>query len=257
MNQASEDKELPLVQHLIELRNRLLYTVYFLFGVFVCLFPFANEIYGFVSAPLLAVLPEGTSMIATDVISPFFTPMRLTFYLAVYISIPFIFYQIWAFVAPGLYRHERRLAGPLMLSTILLFFAGMAFAYLLVLPMLFSFTMGIQLEGVSAMTDITKYLDLVLQMFLAFGLAFEIPVATVLLILSGVVSAEALAEKRRYIIVGCFVVGMILTPPDVFSQTMLAVPMWMLFESGLFFGRLLKKRGDERRATEEKASEQQ
>lgn len=257
MNQASDDKEQPLVQHLIELRNRLLYTVYFLFGVFVCLFPFANEIYGFISAPLLAVLPEGTSMIATDVISPFFTPMKLTFYLAVYICIPFIFYQIWAFVSPGLYKHERALAGPLMLSTVTLFFSGMAFAYFLVLPMLFSFTMGIQLEGVAAMTDITKYLDLVLQMFLAFGLAFEIPVATVLLILSGVVSPEALAEKRRYIIVGCFVVGMILTPPDVFSQTMLAVPMWMLFEAGLFFGRLLRKRGDERRAAEEKASEQQ
>lgn len=255
MNQASEDKEQPLVQHLIELRNRLLYTVYFLFGVFICMFPFASEIYGFISAPLLAVLPEGTSMIATDVVSPFFTPMKLTFYLAVYISIPFIFYQIWAFVSPGLYKHERDLAGPLMLSTITLFFSGMAFAYYLVLPMLFSFTMGIQLEGVAAMTDITKYLDLVLQMFLAFGLAFEIPVATVLLILSGVVSPEALAEKRRYIIVGCFVVGMILTPPDVFSQTMLAVPMWMLFEAGLFFGRLLRKRGEDRRAAEEKVSE--
>lgn len=255
MNQsAQDDKEQPLVQHLIELRNRLLYVVYFLLAVFLCMFPFATDIYAVVSAPLQAVLPQGTSMIATDVISPFLTPLKLIFYLSLYVTIPFILYQLWRFIAPGLYLHEKQLAAPLMISSVVLFFAGMAFAYFLVLPMLFSFTMGIELEGVSTMTDITKYLDLVLHMFLAFGIAFEIPVATVLLILAGVATPEGLAEKRRYIVVGCFVVGMMLTPPDVFSQTMLAIPMWMLFESGLFFGRIMKRRGEERVAAEEKAS---
>lgn len=245
MNASSPDKEQPLVQHLIELRTRLLHIVYFLLAVFACLFPFAAEIYAIVSAPLQAVLPAGTSMIATDVISPFLTPLKLTFYLALFLAVPFILYQIWAFIAPGLYKHEKQLAAPLLISSVLLFFAGMAFAYFLVLPMLFNFTMGIELEGVSTMTDITKYLDLVLHMFLAFGFAFEIPVATVLLIHAGIVTPEGLAEKRRYIVVGCFVVGMLLTPPDVFSQTMLAFPMWMLFEAGLFFGRMIKKRSEE------------
>ena len=245
MNQPS-DKEQPLVQHLIELRTRLLHIIYFLLIVFACLFPFATDIYGIVSAPLQAVLPADTHMIATDVISPFLTPLKLTFYLSLFIAVPFILYQIWAFIAPGLYKHEKQLAGPLLLSSVLLFFTGMAFAYFLVLPLLFNFTLGIELEGVSAMTDITKYLDLVLHMFFAFGFAFEIPVATVLLIHAGIVTPEGLAGKRRYIIVGCFVVGMLLTPPDVFSQTMLAIPMWMLFEAGLFFGRLVKKRNEER-----------
>ena len=257
MNRSVEDdKEQPLVQHLIELRNRLLYVIYFLLTIFVCLFPFTTDIYAVVSAPLQAVLPKGTNMIATDVISPLLTPLKLTFYLSLYIAIPFILYQIWRFIAPGLYRHEKELAAPLMISSVVLFFSGMAFAYFLVLPMLFGFTMGIELEGVSTMTDITKYLDLVLHMFLAFGIAFEIPVATVLLILAGVATPEGLAEKRRYIVVGCFVVGMLLTPPDVFSQTLLAVPMWMLFESGLFFGRLMKRRSEARIAAEEKANEQ-
>jgi sec-independent protein translocase protein TatC len=257
MNRSVEDdKEQPLVQHLIELRNRLLYVIYFLLAIFLCLFPFATEIYAVVSAPLQAVLPKGTNMIATDVISPFLTPLKLTFYLSLYIAIPFILYQIWRFIAPGLYQHEKELAAPLMISSVVLFFSGMAFAYFLVLPMLFGFTMGIELEGVSTMTDITKYLDLVLHMFLAFGIAFEIPVATVLLILAGIATPEGLAEKRRYIVVGCFVVGMLLTPPDIFSQTLLAVPMWMLFESGLFFGRLMKRRSEARIAAEEKANEQ-
>jgi sec-independent protein translocase protein TatC len=245
MNKPGKDQEQPLVQHLIELRTRLLHIVYFLLAIFICLFPFATEIYGIVSAPLQAVLPAGTSMIATDVISPFLTPLKLTFYVALFFAVPFILYQIWAFIAPGLYKHEKQLAMPLLLSSVVLFFAGMAFAYFLVLPMLFNFTMGIELEGVSTMTDITKYLDLVLHMFFAFGFAFEIPVATVLLIHAGIVTPEGLAEKRRYIVVGCFVVGMLLTPPDIFSQTLLAVPMWMLFEAGLFFGRLAQKKSAE------------
>jgi sec-independent protein translocase protein TatC len=245
MSQSANDKEQPLVQHLIELRTRLLHIVYFLLIVFGCLFPFATEIYAIVSAPLQAVLPEGTNMIATDVISPFLTPLKLTFYVSLFLAVPFILYQLWAFIAPGLYKHEKQLALPLLVSSVILFFAGMAFAYFLVLPMLFDFTMGIELEGVSTMTDITKYLDLVIHMFFAFGFAFEIPVATVLLIHAGIVSPDALAEKRRYIVVGCFVVGMLLTPPDIFSQTLLAIPMWMLFEAGLFFGRLVQKRSEE------------
>lgn len=235
---AASATEQPLVSHLIEMRTRLLRMFYCFILVFACLFPFATEIYGHVSAPLRAVLPADTHMIATDVISPFFTPLKLTFALAFFISVPFILYQLWGFIAPGLYKHEKRLAAPLLISSVLLFFAGMAFAYFVVLPMLFRFTVGIELQGVSTMTDISKYLDLVLQMFFAFGFAFEIPVATVLLILAGVATPEGLAQKRRYIIVGCFVVGMFLTPPDILSQTMLAVPMWMLFEAGLFFGRL-------------------
>lgn len=242
------DKEQPLIQHLLELRTRMLHTLYFLGIVFACLFPFASEIYGIVSAPLQAVLPKGTSMIATDVISPFFTPLKLTFYVSLFLGVPFILYQIWAFISPGLYKHEKQLAMPLLASSVVLFFAGVAFAYFVVLPMLFAFTMGIQLEGVSTMTDITKYLDLVLQMFLAFGFAFEVPIATILLIHAGIVTVEGLAGKRRYIIVGCFVVGMVLTPPDVFSQTLLALSMWSLFEAGLFFGRLVQKRSEEREA---------
>ena len=242
----TNDSEQPLIQHLIELRTRLLHIVYCLLAVFLCLFPFSTQIYGLISAPLLAVLPEGTSMIATDVISPFLTPLKLTFYVALFVSVPFILYQIWAFIAPGLYRHEKQLAAPLLVSSVLLFFAGMAFAYFVVLPLLFNFTMGIQLEGVNAMTDITKYLDLVLHMFFAFGFAFEIPVATVLLIHAGIATTEGLAAKRRYIIVGCFVLGMLLTPPDILSQLFLAIPMWMLFEAGLFFGRIVEKRNDEK-----------
>lgn len=248
----ANDKEQPLVQHLIELRTRMLHTLYFLFAVFICLFPFASEIYSVVSAPLQAVLPKGTNMIATDVISPFLTPLKLTFYVSLFLGVPFILYQIWAFISPGLYKHEKQLALPLLISSVLLFFAGVAFAYFLVLPMLFNFTMGIQLEGVSTMTDITKYLDLVLQMFFAFGFAFEIPVATVLLIHAGIVTVEGLVNKRRYIIVGCFVVAMVLTPPDVFSQTLLALSMLSLFEAGLFAGRLVQKRSEERESESNK-----
>lgn len=242
MTIEANDKELPLVQHLLELRTRLLHIIYCLIGTFFVLFPFATDIYSLVSKPLIAVLPAGASMIATDVASPFLTPMKLTFFVALLITVPFILYQIWAFIAPGLYKHEKRLALPILVSSVLLFFAGMAFAYFLVFPTIFRFMTGIGLEGVTTMTDITKYLDFVLHMFFAFGFAFEIPVATVLLIHAGAVTPEGLAAKRPYIIVGCFVIGMLLTPPDVMSQLMLAIPMWMLFEAGLLCGRLIQKR---------------
>lgn len=239
MSDSNQDQELPLVQHLIELRQRLLRIVIFVLIVFCGLFYFANEIYYLVSAPLQNLLPDNSSMIAVDVISPFLTPLKLTFFVAVLISIPYILYQIWAFIAPGLYRHEKRLAVPLLASSVLLFYFGMAFAYFVVFPLLFSFVTGIGLTGVATMTDISKYLDFVLQLFFAFGFAFEIPVATVLLIHACIISPEGLIQKRPYIIVGCFVVGMLLTPPDVFSQILLAVPMWMLFEVGVFFGKFV------------------
>jgi sec-independent protein translocase protein TatC len=241
MNQPRQDQELPLVQHLIELRTRLLHIILFVLVIFGGLFYFANDIYYLISAPLQKLLPENSSMIATDVISPFLTPLKLTFFSAILLAIPFILYQVWAFIAPGLYKHEKRLAVPLLISSILLFYLGMAFAYFVVFPLIFSFITGIGLTGVATMTDITKYLDFVLQIFFAFGFAFEIPIATVLMIHAGIISPDGLAKKRPYIIVGCFIVGMLLTPPDVFSQVLLAVPMWMLFEVGIFFGRFVYK----------------
>lgn len=248
---SQQDQELPLVAHLIELRNRLLRIIVVVVALFCGLFYFANDIYYLISAPLQKLLPETSSMIATDVISPFLTPLKLTFFSAVVLAIPYILYQVWAFVAPGLYKHEKRLIFPLMTSSVLLFYAGMAFAYFVVFPLLFSFITGIGLTGVNTMTDITKYLDFVLQMFFAFGLAFEIPIATVLLIHAGVISPDGLTKKRPYIVVGCFVVGMLLTPPDVFSQILLAIPMWMLFEVGVFFGRIVDKNKKAREAEEE------
>ncbi len=246
------DKELPLIQHLIELRTRLLHTVIFVLVVFCCLFYFANDIYYIISAPLQNLLPENTSMIATDVVSPFLTPLKLTFFAAVLLSIPYILYQIWAFIAPGLYKHEQRLAAPLLISSVLLFYAGMTFAYFVVFPLLFGFVTGIGLEGVATMTDIAKYLDFVLQLFFAFGFAFEIPIAVILMIHAGVLTPDSLAAKRPYIVVGCFIIGMLLTPPDVFSQILLAVPMWMLFEVGVFIGRALHKNKEAREIEEAK-----
>ncbi len=247
MTNNATDKEQPLVQHLIELRTRLLHIFYCLLAVFLCLFPFSSEIYGLISKPLLAALPAGANMISTGIISPFATPLKLTFFAALLIAIPFVLYQIWAFIAPGLYKHEKQLAVPLLISSVLLFFVGMAFAYFVVMPMLFRFTTGIALEGVVQSPDISSYLDMVLHMLIAFGAAFEIPVATVLLIVAGVVQPETLAAKRRYVVVVCFIVGMVLTPPDIFSQTLLALPMWMLFEAGLLAGRLLKRKSRERK----------
>ena len=208
---------------------------------FFGLFSFANEIYEFVAAPLTVYLPENTQMIATDVASPFLAPFKLTLLAAVFISIPFILFQIWAFVAPALYQKEKRLALPLFISSVVLFYAGMAFAYFVVFPLVFGFFTSVGPESVSVMTDISSYLSFVIKLFFAFGFAFEIPVATVMLIAAGIMSVEGLAKKRPFVIVGCFILGMFLTPPDVISQLLLAIPMWMLFETGLFFGRLIKK----------------
>src|SRR5690606_7115269 len=239
MSSSRHDQELPLIQHLLELRTRLLHIVIFVLVIFGCLFNFATDIYYLISAPLQKLLPVDSTMIATDVISPFLTPLKLTFFSAVLIAIPYILYQIWAFIAPGLYKHEKRLAVPLLASSVLLFYCGMLFAYFVVFPLLFTSVTGIGLTGVGTMTDITKYLDFGLQMFFAFGFAFEIPIAAVLLIHAGIISPDGLTQKRPYISVGCFFIGMLLTPPDVFSQVLLAIPMWMLFEVGVFFGRFV------------------
>lgn len=235
------DQEMSLVQHLVELRSRILRSVLFIVVVFLGLFYFANDIYDFVSEPLQRFLPENSTMIATEVASPFLTPFKLTFFVALFLAMPYVLYQVWSFISPALYHRERRLAMPILVSSILLFYAGMAFAYFVVFPLIFSFFTSVGPANVTVMTDISSYLDFVLKLFFAFGLAFEIPVVAVILIVAGVVTPDGLAHKRPYIIVGCFVVGMLLTPPDVLSQTLLAVPMWLLFEAGLLFGRLLTR----------------
>ncbi|MDZ7783156.1 MAG: twin-arginine translocase subunit TatC [Halioglobus sp.] len=238
----SHDQPMPLVAHLTELRDRLLRALLAVLVVFLCLFPFANDIYAAVSKPLRAILPEGTSMIATEVASPFFTPFKLTLFVAVFLAMPYVLYQVWSFIAPGMYRQEKRLAVPLLASSVVLFYAGAAFAYFVVFPLIFAFFTSVGPEDVQIMTDINSYLDFVLKLFFAFGIAFEIPIAAVLLISAGVTTPEALAQKRPYIIVGCFVFGMLLTPPDIISQSLLALPMWLLFEAGVYFGKLMQRR---------------
>ncbi len=242
---TDSDQEMPLVSHLTELRTRLLRIVGFVLLLFAGLFYFAQDIYALVAAPLRAYLPEGATMIATGVASPFLTPFKLTMMVALFLSMPIILHQVWGFIAPGLYKHEKRIAVPLLISSILLFYGGMAFAYFVVFPIMFGFFASVTPEGVAMMTDIGQYLDFVLTLFFAFGVAFEIPVATFLLIWIGIVDIAALRKGRPYVVVGCFVVGMVLTPPDVFSQTLLAVPMWMLFELGLLCGALVKRRDEQ------------
>ncbi len=236
------EQEMPLVAHLTELRTRLLRCVIAVLVLFAGLFYFSQDIYALVAAPLRAYLPEGATMIAIGVASPFLTPFKLTLVVALFLAMPVVLQQIWGFIAPGLYQHEKTVAIPLLVASILLFYAGMAFAYFVVFPIMFGFFASVTPEGVAMMTDIGQYLDFVLTIFFAFGVAFEIPVATVLLIWIGVVSVETLRKSRPYVVVGCFIVGMLLTPPDVFSQTLLAVPMWMLFEIGLLFGSMLQTR---------------
>lgn len=247
--------EQPFVRHLIELRDRLMRVVLVVVVIFLALFSFANDIYSYLAEPLMRHLPEGASMIATEVASPFLTPFKLTLVLSMFIAVPIILYHFWAFIAPGLYKKERRLIYPLMLSSTLLFFLGMAFAYYVVFPLVFGFLIGIAPEGVSVMTDITKYLDFVLKMFFAFGLAFEVPIATILVVWSGMTTAKELAKKRPYIIVGAFVFGMLLTPPDVISQTLLALPMWVLFEFGLIFSRWYTKPAEKENEDSDGSSE--
>ncbi|MFV9614776.1 MAG: twin-arginine translocase subunit TatC [Gammaproteobacteria bacterium] len=235
------EKEQSLMDHLIELRDRLLHMVLAILIVFISLFAFSEDIFTIAAQPLLSLMPEGTSMIATGVTSPFLVPFKLVLLLSVLLTIPYLLHQIWAFIAPGLYLHEKRMATPLLISSVVLFYCGIAFAYFVIFPILFGFFIGIAPEGVAVMTDIGQYLDFIIAIFLAFGIAFEVPVATFLLIAAGVTSADKLAEKRPYIIIGAFVVGMMLTPPDVISQSLLAIPIWLLFELGLIASRLFLK----------------
>ena len=240
-----DQREQTLMDHLIELRDRLMRMVLAILIMFVALFAFSEDIFTIAAQPLLNLMPEGTSMIATGVTSPFLVPFKLVLLLSVLLTIPYLLHQIWAFIAPGLYRHEKRLATPILISSVILFYCGIAFAYFVIFPILFDFFIAIAPEGVAVMTDIGQYLDFIIAIFLAFGIAFEVPVATFLLIAAGVTSADKLAEKRPYIAIGAFVIGMLLTPPDVISQSLLAVPILLLFELGLIASRIFLKEKEE------------
>jgi len=248
-----ESNEQPFLDHIIELRSRILRALLVVLVLFFPIYYFANDIYQFVAAPLLAHLPSNSGMIATEVASPFLTPFKLAIFTAVFAAMPFVLHQAWAFVSPGLYLHEKRFAMPLLISSVLLFYGGMAFAYFLVFPLVFQFFAAVTPFGVTMMTDINKYLDFVLKMFFAFGFAFEIPIAILLMVWSGLSSSKSLAAKRPYVIVGCFVVGMLLTPPDIISQLLLAIPTWMLFEVGVFLARFVEREAEAREAEREAA----
>jgi sec-independent protein translocase protein TatC len=238
-DEETKDEELSFLDHLVELRSRLLKSCLAVLLVLLVLLPFARKLYALLAAPLTAVLPAGSSMIAIDVASPFLTPFKLALLLALILSIPVVLYQIWAFVAPALYRQEKRLARPLLYSAVFLFYAGCAFAYFVVFPLVFGFFTRVAPDGVTVMTDISKYLDFVMTLFLAFGITFEVPIATIILVATRVITVEKLAKMRAYVVVGAFAMGMFLTPPDVISQTLLALPMWLLFEIGLLMCRIL------------------
>ncbi len=239
--QTGDDKleEGSLISHLIELRSRLVKASVSVLIVFIGLVPFAQQIFSMVADPLIEQLPEGSSMIATEVASPFLTPFKTTLFVALFFAMPIVIYQVWAFVAPGLYRKEKRFAVPLVVSSIVLFYLGIAFAYFIVFPLMFAFFNSVTPEGVQMMTDISSYLNFILTIFFAFGLAFEVPIATVMLVSTGITSPDSLKNKRPYVFLGSFVVGMLLTPPDIISQTLLAVPIYLLFETGILMSKLM------------------
>jgi len=252
MVDASNAPEEGILTHLIELRDRLLKMLLAVGVLFLCLFWFRDKIYTWLASPLLAHLPDGAQMIAIDVAAPFFIPFKLVLMVSVFAAVPYLLYQIWAFVAPGLYKHEKQLAFPLLLSSTLLFYIGVLFAYYVVFPLVFGFFTAVAPEGVAVSTDIGRYLDFVITIFFAFGIAFEVPVATVLLVVTGITTPDDLAKKRPYFVVAAFIVGMFLTPPDIISQTLLALPMWLLFEVGIFFSRqMLKRKANASKAIDE------
>lgn len=252
---SSKKEEMTFVSHLLELRDRLLRIMLVVIVIFLCLFYFANDIYTYLAGPLTSHLPEGSMMIATGVASTFLIPFKLTLILSIFAAMPFILYQIWGFVAPGLYRHERKIAVPVLAASSFLFYLGMAFAYYVVFPLVFSFFAAATPEAITYTPDIGSYLDIVLTLFFAFGVAFEVPIATVLLVWSGTITADKLAEKRPYVVLGAFVVGMFLTPPDVISQTLLALPMWVLFEIGIICARIYIPKKQEEEYSDTKPSE--
>ena len=241
-NVSEVGSELSLIDHLIELRDRILKSLLAILVLFLSLFYFANDIYTFVATPLINVLPENMGMIAIDPTSPFFAPFKLTFYVSLFLAAPYILYQLWSFIAPGLYQNEKALAIPLFASSVILFYAGIAFAYYVLFGFVFAFFVSVAPEGIMVTPDINSFLSFALTIFFAFGMAFEIPIAVFLLIWAGIVEPDDLSSKRPYVVVGCFVVGMLVTPPDPFTQSMLALPMWLLFEIGIFCGRLIKKK---------------
>lgn len=245
---ATTDKEQPLVEHLLELRNRLLRSIAAVLIIFLGLIYFASDIYTFFATPIQALLPHGSSMIATDVAAPFFAPFKLTLILSFFIAVPYVLLQLWSFIAPGLYSNEKKLAVPLFVSSVLLFYLGIAFCYYVVFPLVFGFFTSIAPEGIAVTPDITSYLSFILKLFFAFGLAFEIPIATFILIRAGVTTRQSLADKRPYIVVVCFVFGMLLTPPDIISQSLLAIPAWLLFEVGLLMSRLVEEKASKSEA---------
>jgi sec-independent protein translocase protein TatC len=238
---ASEVGSGNLMSHLVELRDRVLRMVIAILVIFLCLFCWANDIYTYLAGPLTSHMPEGSTMIAIDVASPFLTPFKLVLMLSIFLAMPVILYQFWAFVAPGLYKTEKRIAGPLLVSSILLFYAGMAFAFYVVFPLIFGFFTSVGPEMISISTDIGRYLDFVLALFFGFGLAFEVPIATIILVAVGITTPRKLRQMRPYVIVGAFVTGMLLTPPDIISQVLLAVPIWILFEAGLIVSAIMFK----------------
>ena len=245
MTSAEDEKELTLIDHLVELRDRILKCIVAIVVLFLALFTWADQIYLFVAGPLLDVLPEGTSMIAIDPTSPFFAPFKLTFFVALLLAAPYILYQLLSFIAPGLYKKEKTLAIPLFVSSVVLFYSGIAFARYILFSIVFSFFISMAPEGIQVAPDISSFLSFALTIFFAFGVAFEIPIAVFLCIWAGLVEPDSLTEKRPYVVVGCFVVAMLLTPPDPFTQSMLALPMWALFEVGILAGRMIKKRQSE------------
>jgi sec-independent protein translocase protein TatC len=247
--------EQTFISHLIELRKRLLKIIACVLFVFLGLSFYANQIYSFIAGPLLKHMPANSTMIAIEVASPFLTPFKLALIAAIFMSIPVILYQFWAFVAPGLYKHERRLVMPLLCASTLLFYTGVAFAYFVVFPMVFGFLTAAAPVGVAVMTDITKYLDFALTLFFAFGVCFEVPIFTIVMVWTGLVTPAQLSEQRAYVIVGAFIIGMFLTPPDAVSQTMLAIPMWLLFEIGLLFSRIFVRKTDEEAGIQQQAIE--
>ena len=237
-----ELEESSLLSHLVELRSRLMKAAAAVLVIFVGLVPFAQEVFTLVAQPLMSKLPEGTSMIATRVASPFLTPFKTAFWVAVFAAMPIVIYQAWAFVAPGLYKREKKVAMPLVISSIMLFYSGAAFAYYVVFPLMFGFFTAATPEGVAMMTDIGEYLDFILVLFFTFGIAFEVPIAILLLVGAGIVSPKSLSRKRPYILLGAFTLGMLLTPPDMISQTLLAVPLFLLYEIGILMARILLRK---------------
>ena len=253
MSSAEDENELTLIDHLVELRDRIIKSLVAVLILFLALFYFANDIYTYVASPLIAALPEGSSMIAIDPTSPFFAPFKLTFYVAILLAAPYILYQLWSFIAPGLYKNEKALAIPLFISSVVLFYTGIAFARYILFGIVFAFFISVAPEGIQVAPDISSFLSFALTIFFAFGLAFEIPIAVFLCIWAGLAEPDSLSEKRPYVVVGCFVVAMLLTPPDPFTQSMLALPMWALFELGIVAGRIIKKKQAEEEQEENQA----